>query len=399
MTRSFPRFASALLASTFLLGAAQSSPALATPACGGWTVIPSPNVSDQNDSVLSGVAGNNPSDVWAVGQFAPDQNPNITLTLTEHFDGSAWTIVPSPNVGTQGNALLHVAVLPGGKAWAVGYRIDEKSFYARSLIEYWDGSAWSVVPHPEPGVSAQLFGVSARARDDVWAVGTFQDPLYALHTFIEHFDGEQWELVPSPNPGDRGNTLYGVVSVAANKAFAVGDQSNAGAPQQPLVLSWDGSRWNPVQAFSHPDGNRRLFSIVAKPAGGALAVGEDETDTATGTTGFAAILRPGFDWITQPVSRSNTDDNHLYGVAAARSGPAWAVGAFLDPASGNFFTLIETQREGDVGWTPVDSPNPNPQGTNQLGGVAVVGGDVWAVGTFDGPNARATLVLHRCQPQ
>src|SRR5215468_3615395 len=130
-----------------------------------------------------------------------------------------------------------------------------------------------------------------------------------------------------------------------------------------------------------------------------LAIGENETDTAIGTLGFAAIFRPGFDWITQPVSRHDTDDNHLYGIAASRSGPAWAVGSFLDPVSGNFFTLIETQREGDRGWTPVDSPNPNPQGANQLGGVAVVGDDVWAVGTYDGPNAAATLVLHRCQPE
>jgi hypothetical protein len=396
MIHLHPYFAAALFAAA-VLGAAPSCLADA-PAC-GWTVIPSPNVSDQNDSVLSGVAGSKPSDVWAVGQFAPDQNPDITLTLTEHFNGNAWTIVPSPNVGSQGNALLHVAVLPGGQAWAVGYRIDEKSFYARSLIEYWNGSAWTVIPHPEPGVSAQLFGVSARAADDVWAVGTYQEPLFSLHSFIEHFDGEQWQLVPSPNPGTRGNTLYGVSAVAANMAFAVGDQSNDESPQQPLLLGWDGLRWSAMPAFGVADGNQRLFGIASQPAGVQLAVGEDETDTATGTLGFAEIFRPGTGWMSQPVSRPNTDDNHLYGVAAAHAGPAWAVGTYLDPASGNFFTLIESQRDGDSGWTPVDSPNPNPQGSNQLGGVAVVGGDVWAVGTFDGPNARATLVLHRCQPQ
>ncbi len=398
MTSLRPRVACALFAAASLLGPAVCSSSFAAPAC-GWTVVPSPNVSDQNDSVLSGIAGSNPSDVWAVGQFAPDQNPNITHTLTEHFDGNRWTIVPSPNVGIQGNALIHVGALPGGKAWAVGYRIDEKSFYARSLIEYWNGSAWTVVPHPEPGVSAQLFGVSARASDDIWAVGTYQEPLFTLHGFVEHFDGKRWQLVQSPNPGKRGNTLYGIVSVAANRAFAVGDQSHDGNPQEPLVLSWDGTHWKPTQVSSIADGNRRLFGVAAEPAGGLLAVGENETDTPMGTLGFAAVFRPGSGWISEPVSRPNTDDNHLYSVAAARSGPAWAVGSFLDPASGNFFTLIEMQRDGDHGWTPVASPNPNSHGSNQLGGVAVVGDEVWAVGTYDGPNARATLVLHRCQPQ
>jgi hypothetical protein len=98
--------------------------------------------------------------------------------------------------------------------------------------------------------------------------------------------------VLSPNPGRRGNTLYGVVSIAADKAFAVGDRSDDGSPQQSLVLSWDGVQWNPAHVFGLADGNRRLFSIAARPAGGLLAVGENETDTATGTLGFRGDLPP-----------------------------------------------------------------------------------------------------------
>jgi hypothetical protein len=45
-------------------------------------------------------------------------------------------------------------------------------------------------------------------------------------------------------------------------------------------------------------------------------------------------------------------------------------------------------------------PSPNPGlahggGSTVLGGVAAFGpGDVWAVGYFDGANARRTLILH-----
>src|SRR5215831_17270623 len=64
---------------------------------GDWTQVDSPNVGGQ-DNVLAAVSGSRSDDVWAVGQFAPDSNPNITLTLALHFDGAAWSIVATPNV-------------------------------------------------------------------------------------------------------------------------------------------------------------------------------------------------------------------------------------------------------------------------------------------------------------
>src|SRR5262249_46787070 len=86
--------------------------ALSAASGGDWTVVPSPNVGGQ-DNALASVSGSDPSDVWAVGQFAPDANPNITLTLALHFDGSAWLVSPTPNDGTHANALLGVAANSG----------------------------------------------------------------------------------------------------------------------------------------------------------------------------------------------------------------------------------------------------------------------------------------------
>src|SRR5262245_47319549 len=105
-----------------------------------WTQVPSPNVGS-HDNVLAAVAGRSPRDVWAVGQLAPDDNPDITQTLAEHFDGERWSVVTTPNVGTdRGNALLAVTARRG-VAWAVGYYIGD-DFLAHALIEAWDGDAW-----------------------------------------------------------------------------------------------------------------------------------------------------------------------------------------------------------------------------------------------------------------
>src|SRR5262249_5810222 len=146
---------------------------------------------------------------------------------------------------------------------------------------------WCLIPSP---ASRPSFSVSRRAP------ATISGRL--AHGFVEHFDGERWQLVQSPNPGKRGNTLYGIVSLAANRACAVGDQSHDGNPQDPLALSWDGTHWKPTQVSSIADGNRRLFGVATEPAGGLLAVGENETDTPMGTLGFAAVFRPGSGWIS-----------------------------------------------------------------------------------------------------
>ena len=108
--------------------------AQAAGACGAWTAVASPNISKTGDNTFAAVAGRRAGDVWAVGQYIPDAHPNITQTFIAHFDGKAWSAVPSPNVGVEANALHQVAVAPTGQGWAVGYAIDDTSFISHTLI-------------------------------------------------------------------------------------------------------------------------------------------------------------------------------------------------------------------------------------------------------------------------
>src|SRR5689334_3789544 len=62
-----------------------------TPSCGlAWQIVPTSNA-----TALYGVAAVTATDVWAVGQ---DYTAG-SLTLTMHWNGSAWSVVPSPNIG------------------------------------------------------------------------------------------------------------------------------------------------------------------------------------------------------------------------------------------------------------------------------------------------------------
>jgi hypothetical protein len=364
--------------------------------CERWAQVESPNISVKGDNTFAAVDGRTPDDVWAVGQYAPDSNVNITLTFVAHYDGRAWSYVPSPNVGKQANAFHSLAVTPTGQVWAVGYYIDDRTFYSRALIEFWDGAQWQVIKHPDdPGASAVLFGVSAASTHNIWAVGEYQHPLDRFHTLIEHFDGTRWSIVPSPDPGTTGNVLYGVKALDRNAAWAVGEENGNGPLDRALILGWGGEKWTAFDAPSDPGTNTRLLSLAADSAGVIYAVGEAENDFKR-TAALSEMAMAGRRWSIERTPQVGKSDNHFYGVAADAGGTRWAVGAWFDPKSGRQFTLAERSRAGEA-WQVLDSPSPSKSGDSLLATAVAVGHDVWAVGAYDGPKAQKSLILHTCR--
>src|SRR5438128_11847093 len=63
--------------------------------CPGWNLIASPNLG-RYDS-LSGVAAVSASDAWTVGSY--QTSSFLNQTLIEHWNGSDWNVVSSPNPG------------------------------------------------------------------------------------------------------------------------------------------------------------------------------------------------------------------------------------------------------------------------------------------------------------
>src|SRR5439155_4669060 len=113
-----------------------------------WDLIPSPNVITANTHGLAKVAAISSTDVWAVGYYA---GRDITdQALTEHWDGTQWSMVPSSNVASDTKKLLSVAALSAHDVWAVGYHIVATGTigYQRTLTEHWDGTRWTIVPSP-----------------------------------------------------------------------------------------------------------------------------------------------------------------------------------------------------------------------------------------------------------
>src|SRR5712691_6983536 len=114
-----------------------------------------------------------------------------------------WTVFPSPNAGRGANDLRAASAATGSDVWAVGDFTMTRSGPYQTLAEHWDGSAWSIVATPSPGLDSNfLFGVAALSAGDAWAVGETADDR-TFHTLIEHWDGSTWSIAPSPNGGSR----------------------------------------------------------------------------------------------------------------------------------------------------------------------------------------------------
>lgn len=234
------------------------------------SVLPTPN-GGPDANVLTGIAGSSESDVWAVGRWGQG---GVIHTLIEHFDGSAWSVVPSPNDPHHHNDDLNsVSVFSPSDAWAVGGAERQ----TRPFAAHWDGTAWSEVPIPRFGFgpgnfpAQYLISVSVNPLNpsDVWVMGNApsggirNEPAFI---FAEHWNGARWTIYPLH--GLLLPKLYAVSTAPSGAAWAVGAELGSGT--QWSITEWNGSQWNPQNSVGTHD---HLFGVAALADDDVWAVG------------------------------------------------------------------------------------------------------------------------------
>src|SRR5947208_3813230 len=140
----------ALLAT--LVFAAMTGPAAMA---GEWLEQTHPDLPDRQE-ILEDVVALSPTDVWTVGNdwaFIVGFVERRTHVL--HWDGAVWSKIQSKDVtGSATNQLLSVAARSPTEVWAAGWFAQGLGIETSgTLIERWDGTAWSIVPSPNPGPS------------------------------------------------------------------------------------------------------------------------------------------------------------------------------------------------------------------------------------------------------
>src|SRR5262249_37447239 len=122
------------------------------------------------------------SDCWAVGDYftGTTENHPALHTLIERWNGTAWSIVTSPTT-TLFVHLREVTCASASDCWAVG---DDSN---QTLTEHWNGTAWSIVISSNAPPARCLSGVTCTSASDCWAVGDYFDNDVINHTLIERY--------------------------------------------------------------------------------------------------------------------------------------------------------------------------------------------------------------------
>jgi len=299
-----------------------------------WSVVNIPPVTGGNAPSLDDISAVAPNDIWAVGSFASDFGRVSTLIM--HWNGQAWTRVPSPDATVNGGSprssfLWGVKAIAANNVWAVGeFLVGDDSL---TLIEHWDGASWTVFPSPNDPATAdgRLYGISAISANDMWAVGEHDNPDFNTYgkTLAMHWDGGQWTVVPTPQ-AQPASSLSAVTMIATNDAWAVGEASNPAQGLSTFILHWNGAAWSRVASPDVPPGPgtgwNLLHSIVAVSPGNIWTVGYGEPSFNAGDVSL-------IEHYTTPLA-----DNQDFDM----DGDGRADAAVFRPSDGNWYLLPTT---------------------------------------------------------
>jgi hypothetical protein len=346
--------------------------------CGpSWSRVATPAI-DAVGNRLASIAAVGPKDVWAVG--ATFVGRVYSKTLVEHWDGSAWRVVRSPSPSRQANFLHGVAASGSDDGWAVGLEQDPVSKLDRVLIEHWDGSAWSVAPTPDTSGNAALYAVTVVGPNDVWAVGSSEDADSQPKALLEHWDGSAWTITAAPEvPGSSAEYLFGLAAISPTDIWAVG-QYVGSLGFQDLTEHWNGTAWSVAHLPSTSSSGRALFAVAAASAIDVWAVGNDDRLFALHAQ---AQHWDGAQWTESPGAPGEPTDDRLLSISAVSSRNIWAVGTHtrFSKHGGSSIPQYLIEHWGGTGWTNIPLPAP-ALGTmiGFYGTATLPSGRAWAAG-------------------
>jgi hypothetical protein len=379
----------------------------------GTAAVPEPNVGLKMDAtpnpgvygnILWGMTAAGKNDVWGVGVQATASSNN---TLAIHWNGTSWSAVSTPNPAPDcedgdilwgGQSLNGVAAVSPTDVWAVG----GDCYGINTLIEHWDGTAWSMVASPRLRIGggdawATLYGVAAISSSNVWAVG--YQSAGGIQPLVEHWDGHVWSVISGASPGGGMSYLTSVSATGPNDVWAVGGSD----PESNLVEHWNGANWS-VVSTPQPTRGSSLDSVTAISPTNAWAVGSQ--DGSTGAELTFVLHWNGTAWSEVPSPNPSTAGNarnQLRSVAAVSPDNVWAVGMYENEQTNIHQHRTLVLRWNGLGWSIVSSPQPGR--TSQLTAATTIPGSriftagLWSLydrNIYDGHyTLPQTLVMHR----
>jgi hypothetical protein len=372
---------------------------------GGFHTVASPNGLGAN--FLIGTSVLSATDIWSVGDTT--SATGFDQTLAEHWDGTNWTVVPTPNLGAFDNDLNGVVAISTNDVWAVGdYATNSSATALVATAQHWNGSAWTSYAFAYSSFTT-LLAVTAVSSNDVWAVGTYTNP--GNLTLIEHWNGSAWSKVPSVDPGTLDSQLFAVSAWSSTDVWAVGHQQSniANSPVQSLAEHWNGSAWSAITTPNTALGDNEIFGVTALEAGHAVGVGYGNyvanTLTPKRSEGWDLVVGGGSTNNISIGGSSLDAPNNNAMQEVGRSGAAvWAVGYTrpdLTQTAPHQNVVIPATWDATahtLTWSPVGTAaNPDPKNDILFSVAAVSPYEFWAVGNQTTvSNVEQTLTEYYC---
>lgn len=358
-----------------VVAAAAPAPPAPTPSIWQVTSTPGPHKTVAvTDAQFNGVSTVSADSAWAVGS----NEVSGQVPLAEAWNGSTWSkrTVPLPSGATEGT-LNAVDELSPGNAWAVG------SSGPDSLIEHWNGQAWSVLPSPDPGETNVLESVTGKGPDDVWAAGWFESTdSQFIAVLLAHWNGSAWTLIPPPS--EAGIQLgEAVTEITPKDVWVVGDTA-----EDTFSAQWNGTAWRMVRTpkLTSKDSINFLTGVTALGASNIWASGYEGNVNDNLFSQPYMLHWNGKAWALTKVPNAGTEGSSLRATVALSPTDVWAVGD-TDQDDGGLLALTEHYNGSSWSISPALDPGQLaglPDDT--LAGLASPGANtLWAVGAQEVP--------------
>jgi hypothetical protein len=233
---------------------------------GAWTRASTPNPNAPTANALEAVSCTSASFCMAVG-FGSSNGVDLQA-LEEGWNGTAWSLA-GQGAASQSTVLESVSCSSTTFCMAVGTTLAttaQADFGAGdSLTEEWNGSAWTAVPSPDASSDTQadandLESVSCTSASFCFALGV-TGPIDDPQPLAERWDGTEW-TVASASATPR--AVAGVTCTGASSCLAVG-----GA----VAEQWNGSGWTDISDPAWADNLVELNGVACVSSVSCTAVG------------------------------------------------------------------------------------------------------------------------------
>jgi len=290
-------------------------------------------------SQLNDIAAIASNDYWAVGNLSG-------ATIAQHWNGTSWSVVATPTPPGADPSFGSVTAIASNDVWLAGSQVTPDGLNIEPLFEHWDGTAWTVVASPQPDPAGfYFFGkISADSTNDVWAVGRNTGGSMFM-PFAYHWNGTAWSQVSLPVL-PFGGELDGVVALSPTNAWAVGSvnakpieikvEEGKASPIQTLIEHWDGKSWSvtPSPNFGPTAANQgnHLMSVAALSPTDLWVAGRAFIPDGSESQMTFALHGDGTSWTIQPTPDVGFN-NTLFGAAVAQPSSVWFVGSGSFPGT------------------------------------------------------------------